>query len=254
MKIPKIYRRDFFWTIGLGSILIILILILGFSFFKALNNTQIDSRKEFLRKQTELAAVDLEIEISRFMDYAKSLSDYLEDSDLDEEDYNEDFTKSTKRVFNNYVGLIDTVLVDFQDSIIFMTQTPRNDFIRDVYRSDVESFRNSEYIFELVGKMKGIRIVFKLNPVAFTEDFVKNYYLNPEGKKSLFLNGKLQNINTGIGFSDLELESKSYEKLIEDIKIGILGVYEVGWTFENVKHEGILAQYPFRFGNIGIVH
>ncbi|WP_075352320.1 PAS domain-containing hybrid sensor histidine kinase/response regulator [Algoriphagus marinus] len=250
MKKSQSYRKDFFWTIGLGFILILLILILGVSFFKALNNTQINSRKEFLRKQTELAAIDLEIEISRFMDYANSLSDYLEDSDLDEEDYNDDFTKSTKRVFINYFGLIDTVLVDFKDSVIFMTQTPRNDFIRGVYKSDVEAFRNSEYQYELQGKTLGFRMIFKLNPVAFAKDFVKNYYLNPDGKKSLFLNGKFQDINPGDGFSDLEIDSESYQKLMDDIEIGILGVYEVGWTYEDLDHEGILVQYPFRFGDI----
>lgn len=250
MRFSQIYRKDFFWTIVVGAGLVLLILLLGISFFRALNTTQIDSRRDFLKNQTELAAIDLEIEVDRFIDYANSLSEYLDDSDLDLEDYNEDFTNTSRRVFNNHLGLIDTLVVDFTDSVIFMTMTPRNDFIRRDYAKSVVDFEKSEYLYRVEGNEKGIKLYFKLNPAAYTKNFAKNYYLNRSGNKLLFLNDTLFNINQGSNLPDLMIDPIAYQKIAADIEKKVFTTYDIKWTYLDIERRGIIVQYPFRFGNI----
>jgi PAS domain S-box-containing protein len=250
MRFFQLYQKDFFWTIALGSGLVLLILLLGVSFFRALNTTQIESRRDFLKKQTELAAIDLEIEVDRFIDYANSLNDYLDDSDLDEEDYNEHFTNSSRRVFNNYLGLIDTLVVDFEDSVIFMTQTPRNDFIRREYDQRVEDFEKSDYLYRIEGIEKGIKLYFKLNPVAYSKYFVKNYYLDRLGNKLLYLDDSLFNINHGSDLPDLKIDPAAYKKIAKDIERKVFSTYEIKWTYFDIERRGIIVQYPVRFGNV----
>ncbi len=244
------YRRYFIWPVVVGFSLVLLILLLGISFFYALNKTQTDSKKEFLRKQTELAAIDLEREIDRFIDFANAIGEEHDELDLDSGSYDFDFTKSVRRIFNNYPGLIDTLVVNFKDSAIFITQTPRNDFIRSTYPNDLEYLIQSDYLLRITGKSNGIRLYFKLNPAAFTKDFVKNYYLNPLSSKLLFLNGQLENIDPGTNPQLVELSSTSLEPIYADINIGVLGVYQVGWNAGGTEKDGLLVQYPFRFGSI----
>lgn len=245
MKFFQEYRKDFIWTVTGGLVLALLILILGISFLTALNTTQFDAKRDFLRKQTELAAIGLEAEGDRFIDYANSLSAYLE-----EEGDSVYFTKASKRVFNNYQGLIDTLIVEFEDSVIFMTQTPRNDFIIGVYTKRVGEEGKEGYQYRLEGREKGIKLYFKLNLVAHIKYFVKNYHLHRVENKLLILDGKLININQGIDLPDLEINPDDYQRISADIEKGVFGIYEIDLTYAESAHRGIMVQYPFRFGDL----
>lgn len=242
------YRRDFWVTIVSGGSLVILVVLLGLSFFNAITNAEIKSKKEFLRKQTELAATEIEIEMDRFEGDARGLMDFLEDEDLDEDDYRGDLSKSARKVFNNYPGLIDTLWVNLQDSMVYFTMTDRNDFIRGPELGTVPTKDSREFVYFAKGKGKAFELTFSLNPVRFTSDFVTHYYLNKGGSKLLMLGEKLENLNPSPSAPIFEIDETSLLQIKDDASIGITGLYEIDWEKDDSAGAGILVQYPFDFG------
>ncbi|WP_192350193.1 PAS domain-containing hybrid sensor histidine kinase/response regulator [Algoriphagus sp. Y33] len=244
------YRRDYWLTIVIGSVLVILVVILGVSFFSAIKDAETKSRSEFLRKQTELAATEIEIAIDRFEANAKDLIYYLEDEDLDVNDYRDDLTKTVRRVFNNYPGLIDTVWVNLRDSAIYLTRTERNDFIRNGYYEDIPEKENRDFVYFTKGNGKGFELTFVLNPVKFTKNFVTHYYLNKGGSKFMMLGEELHKLDFGQSDSNLILDSVSIKQIQNDASVGVIGLYNVEWKLGETSGYGVLVQYPFDFGEI----
>ena len=243
-------RRDFWLTLAIGSSLVFMVILLGVSFFIAISEAEVKSRKEFLRKQTELAATEIELAIDRFEESATGLTDYLEDEDLDADDYRGDLTKAVKKFYNNYQGLIDTVWVNLQDSVIYMTKTDRNDFIRNRYNKKLPLRSNTAYVYFTEGNGKGFEVTFLLNPVAFTKNFVTHYYLNNNGKKLLLIGDKVESLDFEDAQSNLEIDSVSLSHIRNDASIGVIAVYEIGWKQEAEDGSGVLVEYPFDFGSI----
>jgi len=244
------YRKDFFITLAIGTTLVFLIILLGASFFNAIISTETSSKKEFLRKQTELASTRLELELNKFEESSTLLMSYLEGSDLDQEHYREKLTESVKRVFKDYPDLIDTVYIDLKDSTIFFTRTRRNDFIRKESLAKFSVLNPLRPVFVVQGKSRPFKIFFFLNPVAFTKDFVENFYIDPKGKKILYLNGEFWDLSVRKKYELRTAESQVSSRILADLNIGVLGVYESDWNFDGESKKGILTQYPFNFGSI----
>ncbi len=119
--------RSSFWLITIiGSLLVLLVIALGISFFNAIYYAQVESRKEFLISQTTLAARGLEVDLSRFKEDSKTLLVQLEGANLKTKD---DLTVAARRTFTSFPGMIDSIWVDMRDSILVFTMTDRNDFI-----------------------------------------------------------------------------------------------------------------------------
>lgn len=250
MKKELGYRRDYWLTIVSGSILVVLVIILGVSFFKAIKDAESKSRRELLRKQSELAATEIEIAIDRFEEDAKGIMDYLEDDGLDEEDFRDDLTKVVRKVYNNYPGLIDTVWVTLQDSVIYLTRTERNDFIRNKFYGKSPGKGNHDFVFLTKGNEIGFELSFVLNPIQFTKNFVTHYYLNRGGSKFLMLGEKLENLDLEQDGDELAIDSLSLTKIRNDASIGVIGIYDVDWEQGASFGSGVLVQYPFDFGEI----
>ncbi len=243
-------RRDFWLTIISGSGLVILVVMLGVSFFITITDAETNSRKRFLRKQTELAATEIEIAIDRFEVNAEGVIDYLEDEDLDEDDFGGDLTKVVKEVFNNYPGLIDTVWINLQDSVIYLTRTERNDFIRNRAHEGIPTNGSRDFEYFSNGNELGFEIYFSLNPVKFSKDFVTHYYLHKEGTKLLMLGEELRNLDQGQqGRSIIEIDDLSFQQIQSDVAIGVIGLYEIDWKKGPTSGSGVLVQYPFDFGD-----
>jgi PAS domain S-box-containing protein len=248
MKTSIGYRRDFWLTIVSGSVLILLVILLGVSFFKAINDTENKSKREFLRRQTELAANEVEIEIDRFEEDAKSLVESLEDEDLDEDDYRDELTNDVRRVFNNYPGLIDTVWVNLKDSVIYLTRTERNDFIRNRAKENIPAKGTHDFDYSTKGNEKGFELTFSLTPVRFTKDLLLHYYLNKGGSKLLLLAGELENLDQGYNVPSLEIDEASVQKIQNDVSIKVTGLYDIDWKKGASSGSAVLVQYPFDFG------
>ena len=245
--VPNFIDRSNFWlTTVVGSVLVVLVIALGFSFFKAIFNAQIDSRKEFLTKQTELAARGLETELNRFEEESRFLLIYLEEPGLDEEDYRDEFNIATRRTFTNFPQLIDTIWVDLKDSVLVFTLTDRNDFLRmrsvSGFPSDLKENR------VLVEGNSGFRVLYSTDFQNFSREYVANFYLNPGGEKFLFYNSELLSLNPRENRPLIKLAEADLKEINNDIGLGLKGFYEVSWKEGEKEVSGILAQYPFSYG------
>ncbi|MEN2283695.1 response regulator [Algoriphagus sp. SE2] len=249
MGTKKENNLSFLLTTALGVFLVFLVIALGVSFYFAISGAQLDSRKVFLNKQTELAGRELEVEIERFEEDVESLMGFLEDEDLDEEDYRKDLTTVARKVVNNYPGLIDTIWVSFPDSSIFFTMTDRNDFLRQPFYGDVKSkYLENAGVYEK--NSHGMEVVFGLNLGGFTKQFVENYYLNSEGGKFLLIGNQLTNLTPSISNEEIRFDESTLSAIKNDVALGLKGMYELNWTTESGLVDGVLVQYPFDFGEI----
>ena len=243
------YNGDFWLTLFMGVLMVVLVVALGISFFKAILNTQLESRKEFLVKQTELAAQSLEIDIDRFEEDAQFLLYYLEEDDLDPEDFRNEFSTSVRRVFNSYPGLIDSVWVDLNDSLVSFTMTSRNNFIRNPFKGDFEEKKKKEQTFFIQGE-SGFKVLFALNLVRYSTNLAANYYLNPTGGKYLYLKNRFWDIGHLEDQAEISIEEEAFEAIQNDVGIGVKGVYEISRLNNQREGKSVLVQYPFDFGEI----
>lgn len=240
-------RSNFWLTTVVGSLLVVLVIALGFSFFNAINFAQVDSRKEFLINQTELAARGLDLDLNRFKDESKILISFLEDPDLDEEDFKDEFTVAVRRTFTSFPGMVDSVWVDLNDSTIIFTMTERNDFIRTKSTKPFPNqIEDSQLIVE--GKM-GFRILYSLDILRYSKEYASNFYLNPGGEKFLFIGSHLIPIGQEKDQALISLSENDYNEIVSDISLGLKGFYEVNWKKGEEEFSGILSQYPFSYAN-----
>ncbi|OOG77056.1 PAS domain-containing hybrid sensor histidine kinase/response regulator [Algoriphagus sp. A40] len=240
-------RSKFWQTTVVGSILVVLVIVLGFSFFNAIFFAQVNSRKEFLINQTELAARGLEMDLHRFKEESKILVSFLEDPDLDEEDYRDEFTVMARRTFTTFSGMIDSIWVDMNDSVLVFTMTERNDFIRKKTNKPFpEKFHDSKLL--VTGKL-GHRILYSIDILGYSREYATNFYLNPGGEKFLYYDSTLIPIGLHEDVEQVNLAEKDLVRIETDINLGLKGFYEVKWSKGSEDFEGILAQYPFSFAN-----
>ncbi|WP_111670048.1 PAS domain-containing hybrid sensor histidine kinase/response regulator [Algoriphagus litoralis] len=240
--------RSNFWLITvIGSFLVILVVSLGISFFNAIYFAQVDSRREFLISQTELAARGLEVDLNRFKEESKILITFLEDPDLDSDDFQDEFTVASRRTFTSFSGMIDTIWVDLQDSVLMFTMTERNDFIRKrAHGGFPKSIKNNQFLIE--GDL-GFRILYSLNVPKYSQEYVTNFYLNPGGEKHLFYENKLVPIGFRKSDAPVKLKEEDLEQIEADVNLGLKGFYDVSWVKGDEQYSGILAQYPFSYGD-----
>jgi PAS domain S-box-containing protein len=248
MKIRDFIDRSNFWMLTVvGSLLVVLVVALGISFFNVIYNAQVDSRKEFLISQTELAARGLELDLNRFKEESRLLLAYLEAPYLDESDLQDEFTVAARRTFISFPRIIDSIWVDMNDSVLIFTMTERNDFLRKKTTQNFpQSVKSTQFLVE--GKT-GFRILFSLDIFKYSEEFVSNFYLNPGGEKYLFYEQQLVPIGPRKSEKSEFLSETDFELIKNDINLGLKGFYEVSGAGSQKGFSGILAQYPFSYAS-----
>ncbi|MHA7128417.1 ATP-binding protein [Algoriphagus namhaensis] len=247
MTNPAIYRRNYWATLALGILMVTALVILSVSFFVAIRNSQLSAREDFLEKQTELVSRQLEMEIDRFEIDAKVLRDFVDDEDMDPDDFRQELTETVRRVFNAYPNLIDSTWIDFQDSLISFRMNERNNFIR----REITTTSPAQTKHQMrVDGASGIDILFYLNLPSFTQNFVTDYYLDPNGAKYLILEEELVSLSDGLSPRPISLEEDDFARIVEDVFTGIKGFYKLTWYDSETSGEALAAQYPFDFGEI----
>lgn len=239
---PRSYFRNFWVSFVVGTLLVILIMVLGIGFFNAIYDAQIESRRDFLTKQSELAARGLELEIRRFEEESKDLINYLEDPNHEIDDYDEEFTYAVRRLFNAFPQLIDSAWVDMQDSVLTFTFNERNDFFRKAVDQGFPESSSKPYANLVIGK-KGFRVLYSLKFLDFAKEFAENYYLNPTGAKYLFFEDQLFPLNK----SEISLTEGELDFIKKDLTEGVKGIYTINSSVGDGDFTGVAAQYPFRF-------
>nr|WP_287938970.1 PAS domain-containing hybrid sensor histidine kinase/response regulator [Algoriphagus sp.] len=235
---------NFGLTTIVGAVMIILVISIGVSFFNAIYNSQLESRKEFLNKQTELASRGIEFELNRFKEESRTFLAYLETAELDEKKVENDLTIATRRTFTAFPRLVDSLWVDLKDSVLVYTLTSRNDFIR---RSVKEFPQKSSGEQLLVEGKSGYRVLYSFDFLQFAKEYSANFYQTPGGSKYLFWNSTLWDIGASSSEKIKTISGPQTDPIWRDIQVGLKGFYPVSWTDDSRKVEGILAQYPFTY-------
>lgn len=230
----------------LGIGLVVSVLGLGISFFFAIYRAQIDSRQEFLTQQTALASRGLEVELERFQTEVQSYFSYLNSLETNQKGFDQSLNQSSRRLFNMFPQLIDTLWVKVGEGTISFSMTPRNDFIAETSAINFrEDLRPDQYF--IAEEKSEVQLIFSLNIQAFTKEFVSNFYLNPGGKKFLISHAELQDLNPG-GVGTIELDESDFQRIVNDVEIGLKGTYQVSWKELNGPQvQGVLVQYPLSF-------
>lgn len=251
-----IKRSNFILLTAVGSSLIFMVIFLGFSFFNAIYQTQVQSRKDFMSQQTALASRGLESEVDRFQSETSFFADNVSDQ-LGELKTNPDrLARTTRQLFNAFPGMIDHLWMDLGDSVLLFSLTSRNDFLVQKDPDGLPKLVELESFIHL--EREGVEFVILLNLPKFSKGYVSIFYLDQGGEKFLFLNEKLISLDQGRDSIILATDQLAVQAALEDINHGLKGMYPATW--ENGKQEkvsGTLAQYPFNFspskGNAALV-
>lgn len=239
-------RSNYKVTALVGGILILLVASVGISFFNALYESQLSTRKEFLNKQTELAARGIEFELIRFQEETRTFYSYLENTDWDQSKVDQDLPLAARRTFIAFPSIIDTIWVDLGDSVMRYTLTSRNDFIKATVK-DIPDSKAGKY--QVIEGKSGIKTVYSYDLLGFAREYASNFYQTPGGSKYLLFNNQLYDIGAASTVTERKIQSSDLERIREDISMGLKGFYQIHWDEGgNAEIEGVLAQYPFRFG------
>ena len=166
-------NRGFRTSLILGVFLILLVMVVGVSFFWAIYSTQVDRRKDFLGQQTDLAGRGLENELDRFEEEATIFLGELEEHTA--KNRQDELGKLARKMLTSFPRLVDTLWVaDPQGLVTSYVYTERNDFIqKEVPQFPLDSVKPQ---LLLEGKM-GHRIIFSTTLARFAQD-----YLEPRGE------------------------------------------------------------------------
>lgn len=243
-KIP----RSFSWFAAIAFFVVFLIVFLGYSFFHALSENQLETRNEFLAKQVEFASRDIQ-KTFRFMD--EDMVFFVENLEADtyEKTSNEQlaFEKRARRIFNNHRNLIDSIIVVFPNHTVSFHFDKGNNFVKTFHQSlgEIPLDKGNEIKFK--SRKENLEIIAKVNINRFFSSELSNFYLGASAEKLVYVDREL------LGFTEMELSSGFVldnvvlEKIAYDIREGIKGQYE--GEFNNLrsgkKYRAVVHQYPF---------
>ena len=239
-------NRGFRTSLILGVFLILLVMVVGVSFFWAIYSTQVDRRKDFLGQQTDLAGRGLENELDRFEEEATIFLGELEEHTV--KNRQDELGKLARKMLTSFPRLVDTLWVaDPQGLVTSYVYTERNDFIqKEVPQFPLDSVKPQ---LLLEGKM-GHRIIFSTTIGRFAQDYLENFYQVPGGGSFLYLGDNLIDIGSTSLPHLKEVKIEEFEGVKKDIYQGVKGLYPVTWQQESALVNGVLAQYPLSFGDL----
>ena len=239
-------NRGFRISLILGVFLILLVLVVGVSFFWAIYSTQVDRRKDFLGQQTDLAGRGLENELDRFEEEAAIFLGELEEHTI--KNRQDELGKLARKMLTSFPRLVDTLWVkDPQGMVTSYVYTERNDFIQKVVSQFPLDSIKPQLLLE--GKM-GHRLLFSTTISRFAREYLENFYQVPGGGSFLYINESLQDIGSTSLPHLKEVKIEEFEGVKKDLYQGVKGLYSVTWKQEGSSVNGVLAQYPLSFGDL----
>ena len=230
--------RGFKLSLILGVLLILLVMVVGISFFGAIYSAQVDRRKDFLGQQTDLAGRGLENELDRFEEESKVFLAELEEHEL--KGRQDEVGKLSRKMLTSFPRLVDTLwVVDPQQVITQYVYTKRNDFIQTpVNQFPLDSLKPQ---LLLEGKM-GHRILFSTTLAGFAQEYLENFYQVPNGGSFLYLDENLVDIGSPSLPHLKEIKIEEFEGVKKDMYQGVKGLYPVTWQQDGAVVNCVLAQ------------
>ena len=239
--------KKLWWLIGLGFGAILITLTLALFFYNSISNNQIDNRNFFLNKQLEFAANEAQrylnnlnedlIFFANSQEVNKQRGKMGPTNELDE--------LRARRLFNNYMNLIDTLIIkkgDFEQLYNVNESDQLN--VNSMKTKFIENKQGTENF--IVASDKGdIHLIVKLNLNKYFNRLLDNYYLGSNTDKLVYMNNGFFKIN---GEGQIFFQDKSFKtKIIQEINGGIRGDYSgfISGASNATPTEFLLVQYPF---------
>jgi PAS domain S-box-containing protein len=239
-------KSGFKISLILGVFLILLVLVVGISFFWAIYSTQVDRRKDFLGQQTDLAGRGLENELERFEEEATIFLAELEEHTV--KNRQDELGKLARKMLTAFPLLVDSLWVaDPQGVVTSYVYTERNDFIQKVVPQFPLDSVKPQLLLE--GKM-GHRLLFSTTISRFAREYLENFYQVPGGGSFLYLDESFIDIGSTSLPHLKEVNIEEFEVVKKDLYQGVKGLYSVTWKQEGSSVNGVLAQYPLSFGDL----
>ncbi|MDO9554827.1 PAS domain-containing hybrid sensor histidine kinase/response regulator [Rhodonellum sp.] len=223
---------------------------MGYSFFQALSENQLESRNEFLAKQVEFASRDIQ-KTFRSMDqdmvfFVENLEAWTYERTSNEQLA---FEKRARRIFNNHRNLVDSIIVVFPNHVVSFHFDKGNNFVRTFHSGLEEIPLNHGNEIRFKSQKNNLQIITKVNTNRFLSSELSNFYLGASAEKLVYIDGKL------LGFSEMNLspgfilDDLSLEKITNDIREGIKGEYEGEFnnSLTGKNYRAVIHQYPFDF-------
>ncbi|MCH7409699.1 ATP-binding protein [Belliella sp. DSM 111904] len=243
----KNYSEAYRWFVGAGFIIVFLIIFLAYNFFDALSDSQVKAKHQFLSKQVELAAKDVQSQFSITFDDLMFFVNTL-DPAVHVEGAKElvALEGRTRRVFNNHRNIVDTLIINYADRTVSYHFDAKNNFIKTVHDDDSPFWENSRHIV-FGNSVNSISIVAIIDLDRFINNRLGNYYLGLSSEKLLYANGKVLGISDYTTVENFTFESKLYSEIDNDIRQGFKGSYQGSIQIENQRKsiEALIHQYPF---------
>ncbi|GAB2631556.1 hybrid sensor histidine kinase/response regulator [Belliella aquatica] len=247
-RFSKSYSTAYRWFVATGVVVVMLIFFLAFNFFNALTDNQLDAREQFLNKQVELAAKEIQ---NKFETTYEDLIFFVNNLEpwTYERGGNEElaFEMRARRIFNNHRNILDTLIVSFPNKTVSFHFDEKNNFNKSILDSEdfILESRSSKIKFE--NPSKGVEIIGIFNLDRFLGDELGNYYLGLSSEKLLYRNGELFGLYEYLPRPGYKILPSTSEKLDKDVKNGLRGGYQ-GFLINEIEgkqFEAIIFQYPF---------
>jgi PAS domain S-box-containing protein len=233
----------------MGIIVVLLIIFLGIAFFQVLRNNQINSNKENLDRQVELAAKQIEETFGKFYDDLYFLASNLEPWTYDLGDQEVlAFEKRARRIFNNHREVMDTLVVRFPKSTVSFHFDNRNNFVRQFYENKESVGQEDQNSVNVNYPEKGISITADFNLQRLINDSFSNFYMGANGYKLVFVDSISWGIDEQRFVSYLRLDNNSAEQIADQIRNGLRGSVEGGFIddVEEKEIDALIHHYPFK--------
>ncbi|AFL86054.1 PAS domain S-box [Belliella baltica DSM 15883] len=247
-KFSKSYSTAYRWFVVTGVVVVMLIFFLAFNFFNALTDNQLDARQQFLNKQVELVAKEIQ---NRFETTYEDLIFFVNNLEpwTYERGNNEEiaFEMRARRIFNNHRNILDTLIVAFPNKTVSFHFDERNNFIKSILNPNESIATESQNKIKFENPSKAVEIHGIFNLDRFLGDELGNYYLGLSSEKLLYKNGEIFGLYEYLPRSGYRILSTTMEELDKDIKNGLRGGYQ-GFLvneIESKQFEAIIFQYPF---------
>ncbi|MCC5935647.1 MAG: response regulator [Lunatimonas sp.] len=241
----------FLWLFGFGIFAVLLIIVLAFTFYRALSDNLLETRHQFLGKQVELAANEAQRKFSNLYEELVSFANSPENLiRLDVELLEMLDDAKARRLLNNYYSLIDTIYVQHGDKTLFYKLNSNNYFEKGNLQTP-PSGNNCEACLAVQSPRGDVRFLLKLNLTNFFMESVMNYYLGAGTYKLVLKKGKLLGLDEAESGQLLSLDNVAFEKLNREFLGGLRGKYEGNLIIQQGKPTpALIVQYPFTLHEI----
>ena len=244
-------RREaqrFWWLIGLSIGAILFTVTLAFLFYNSLSQNLVENRKVFLNKQVELAANEAQRNFNNLYEdlifYANNQERSGNDSDFPLK-ANVDEAR-VRRLLNNYINLIDTLIIEKGDFRKAYRVSEANYFSITEPNQSIDA-ATCRYCFRVKSDKGNVALLAKLNLGMYFSRHLVNYYLGPNTTKLVYFEGSFFQLIDDSMQLPVSLEPRLREEMEREIRGGLRGQYE--GLLEGGEalgsQETLLIQYPF---------